>query len=48
MHTDTAAPAATCVACGLPSPVDFCARPACLTFGSGATAPGPSIVNFSA
>ena len=38
-----AAPEATCPACGQSSTNGkFCARPACLTYGSGACAPGPS------
>lgn len=48
MTTTATAPAdctATCNACGLPSTEDFCFRPECLTYGSGACAPGPSIVN---
>lgn len=37
---------ATCNACGLPSTEEFCTRPECLTYGSGACAPGPSIRNI--
>lgn len=37
----------SCVACGQPSSTEFCTRPECLTYGSGAIAAGGSIISDS-